>query len=137
MNLVKDATEIPASWFGILNSFFIIAFAPLFSKWWESKYNPSAAVKYGIGLDLLGLGFGLLAVWSIRYSTRSKNSSVSMVWLILAYLFHTLGELMLITGRTFICSQISTSTYDWFYVWYMVLSYCHWSKSSWNYGGDD
>jgi len=41
----KDTTEVGATWFGILNSFFIIAFAPLFSKWWESKYNPSAAVK--------------------------------------------------------------------------------------------
>jgi POT family proton-dependent oligopeptide transporter len=46
--------EIPASWFGVLNSLFIIALAPLFSKWWESKYNPSANMKYGIGMILLG-----------------------------------------------------------------------------------
>src|SRR5690606_8373086 len=36
--------EVPATWFGILNSLFIIAFAPLFSKWWESKYNLPGAV---------------------------------------------------------------------------------------------
>jgi len=36
----KEIAEVPASWFGVLNSLFIIAFAPLFSKWWESKYNP-------------------------------------------------------------------------------------------------
>src|SRR5699024_636617 len=48
---VKDnEVEITTSWFSILNSFFIIAFASIFSKWWESKYNPSAAVKYGLGL---------------------------------------------------------------------------------------
>ncbi|NJW55918.1 MFS transporter, partial [Salinimicrobium sp. CDJ15-91] len=55
-----DTTEITVSWFSILNSFFIIVFASFFSKWWESKYNPSAAWKYSFGLILLGLGFGLL-----------------------------------------------------------------------------
>ena len=55
-----SSTEIPASWFGILNSFYIIAFAPLFSKIWESKFNPPASVKFGIGLILLGLGFEYL-----------------------------------------------------------------------------
>ncbi|MEP1856151.1 peptide MFS transporter, partial [Nonlabens ulvanivorans] len=42
------APEVPASWFGILNSFFIIAFAPIFSKIWESKLNPSGPVKFAI-----------------------------------------------------------------------------------------
>src|SRR5699024_4428560 len=32
--------EIPASWFSILNSLFIIVFAPVFAKIWDSKYNP-------------------------------------------------------------------------------------------------
>jgi len=51
----EETTEVGASWFGILNSFFIITLAPFFSRWWESKYNPSAAVKYALGLILLGL----------------------------------------------------------------------------------
>src|SRR5690554_1900592 len=82
-----ESTEITVSWFSILNSFFIIVFASLFSKWWESKYNPSAALKYSFGLILLGLGFGLLAYGSYGLEAGVK---VSMVWLILAYLFHTL-----------------------------------------------
>ena len=89
---VKDKeVEIPASWFGILNSLFIILFAPLFSKWWESKSNPSAATKYGLGLILLGLGFGTLALGSMSITTSA--ASVSIIWLVIAYLFHTLGEL--------------------------------------------
>jgi POT family proton-dependent oligopeptide transporter len=88
-----DATEVPASWFGILNSFFIIAFAPLFSKMWESRFNPSGPVKFGIGLILLGLGFAILAYGSMEIPKGAKVASVSMAWLILAYLFHTLGEL--------------------------------------------
>jgi POT family proton-dependent oligopeptide transporter len=84
--------EIPASWFGILNSLFIIMFAPLFSKWWESKYNPTGASKYGIGLILLGIGFGALAFGSMGIEAGMR---VSLMWLVVAYLFHTLGELCL------------------------------------------
>lgn len=90
----SDEAEVPATWFGILNSLFIIAFAPLFSKWWESKYNLPGAIKFGLGLVLLGLGFGFLAYGSSAIVSGSADVvRVSMVWLILAYLFHTLGEL--------------------------------------------
>lgn len=89
----SDATEVPASWFGILNSFFIIAFAPIFSKIWESRYNPSGPVKFAIGLILVGLGFAILAYGGSTIPQGAKTASVGMVWLILAYLLHTLGEL--------------------------------------------
>jgi len=90
-----ESSEVPASWFGILNSFFIIAFAPLFSKIWESKYNPPATVKFGLGLILLGLGFGVLAFGAANIPSGAVTASVSMIWLVLAYLMHTLGELTL------------------------------------------
>jgi len=90
---IKDKElEVPASWFGILNSLFIIMFAPLFSKIWESKYNPTAPVKFGIGLILLGLGFGVLAYGAQGVGGESI-AMASMTWLIIAYLLHTLGEL--------------------------------------------
>ena len=91
----NTGTEVPATWFAILNSLFIIMFAPLFSRWWESKYNPSAAIKYGIGLSLLGIGFGFLVFGALSIPQGAKEADVSMIWLILAYLFHTLGELCL------------------------------------------
>jgi proton-dependent oligopeptide transporter, POT family len=88
-----DATEVPASWFGILNSFFIISLAPLFSRIWQSKFNPSGPGKFALGLILLGLGFAILAFGSSTIPQGAKTAAVSMVWLILAYLFHTMGEL--------------------------------------------
>ena len=91
----ENEVEIGATWFGILNSLFIIMFAPLFSKWWESKYNPNAVTKYGLGLILLGIGFGALALGSSTIPSGAKVASVSIIWLVLAYLFHTLGELCL------------------------------------------
>jgi POT family proton-dependent oligopeptide transporter len=89
----KEIAEVPASWFGVLNSLFIIAFAPLFSRWWESKYNPNANMKYAIGMGLLGLGMACVAIGASSIAPGAKEASVSMIWLILVYFFHTMGEL--------------------------------------------
>ncbi len=91
----SEVTEVPASWYGILNSFYIISIAPYLSKLWESKYNPTAPVKFAIGLILLGLGFGILSFGSLGIPLGAKTASVSMIFLIVAYLFHTLGELFI------------------------------------------
>jgi proton-dependent oligopeptide transporter, POT family len=93
VELKDKEIEVKASWFGILNSLFIIILAPLFSKWWNSKYNPGASIKYGIGLSLIGIGFGALAVGSAGIITGETTASVSMIWLVIAYLMHTMGEL--------------------------------------------
>ncbi|MBK9151990.1 MAG: peptide MFS transporter [Saprospiraceae bacterium] len=90
---MQDITEVPASWFGVLNSLFIITLAPLFSKWWESKYNPNANGKYAIGMLLLALGMAFVAIGAGSIPVGAKTASVSMIWLILVYLFHTMGEL--------------------------------------------
>lgn len=86
-------TEVPASWFGILNSFFIIAFAPLFSRIWERFPKIPGSVKFGIGLILLGLGFAILSFGSIAIPNGAETAKLSMFFLIFAYLLHTLGEL--------------------------------------------
>ena len=91
--VTEPLTEVPATWFSTLNSLFIISLAPLFSKWWESKYNPSANYKYGIGMALLGLGMACIAFGADGIAPGAKTASVSMIWLILVYLFHTMAEL--------------------------------------------
>jgi len=89
----QDKTEIPASWFSVLNSLYIITLAPLFSKWWESKYNPNANMKWAIGMGFLGLGMAVIAIGSGGIEAGAKTASVSIIWLVLVYLFHTIGEL--------------------------------------------
>ena len=113
--------EITASWFSILNSFFIIAFASLFSKWWESKYNPSAPQKYGIGLILLALGFGMLAFGSFGVADGVK---VSMIWLILAYLFHTFGELCISpVGLSYVSKLVPARMIAFMFgMWYLAIA---------------
>lgn len=88
-------TEVPITWFAILNSLFIIMFAPFFTKLWDSKYNPPASVKYFMGLVLLGIGFAFLAFGARNVPAGAQTASLSMAWLVMAYMFHTLGELCL------------------------------------------
>ncbi|MFV0540490.1 MAG: oligopeptide:H+ symporter [Aestuariibaculum sp.] len=89
----ESAVEIGTTWFNILNSLYIIAFAPLFSRWWSSKYNPTANGKYAVGMLLLGVGMMVVAIGADGIAPGAKTASVSIIWLILVYLFHTMGEL--------------------------------------------
>ena len=117
----NDEVELTFSWFSILNSFFIIAFASFFSKWWESKYNPSAAVKYGLGLIIMAIGFGLLAWGSYGIEDGVK---VSMIWLILAYMFHTLGELCLSpVGLSYVSKLVPARMIAFMFgMWYLAIA---------------
>lgn len=117
-------TEIAATWFGILNSFFIISLGPLFSKIWESKYNPSASVKYSIGLMFLGIGFLSLAYGSSGIPLGAKTAAVSIIWLVIAYLFHTLGELCISpVGLSYVSKLVPgrmiAVTYG---IWYLAIA---------------
>jgi len=120
----KETTTVAASWFGILNSFFIISFAPLVSKIWESKYNPPAAFKYGIGMTLLGLGFASLAYGASTIVGGEVSVKVSMVWLIFAYLFHTLGELCLSpVGLSYVSKLVPARMIGvMFGIWYLAIA---------------
>lgn len=88
-------TEVAASWFQILNSFFIISLASGFSKFWEKVWNPSGPVKFALGLILVGIGFAALAYGASEIPQGAKTASVHMIWLVIAYFFHTTGELCL------------------------------------------
>jgi POT family proton-dependent oligopeptide transporter len=88
----QEQTEVAASWFQVLNPFFIITLAPLFSKLWERVSVPGP-LKFAMGLTLLASGFAVLAWGASGIPKGAETASVSMMWLVLAYLLHTLGEL--------------------------------------------
>jgi len=122
----QENTEITVSWFSILNSFFIIAFASFVSKIWESKFNPPAAVKFGIGLIITAIGFGLLAYGSriIPQGALPGSIRVSMIWLILAYLFHTLGELCIQpVGLSYVSKLVPGRMIAFMFgMWYLAIA---------------
>jgi POT family proton-dependent oligopeptide transporter len=85
-----------AAQFGSLNAGFIMLLAiPFAALWvWLSKRNlePNTPVKFGLGILQAGLGFGAL-VFGAQFPNEAGQ--VAMIWLILAYLLHTTGELCL------------------------------------------
>lgn len=86
--------EIPASVFQSVNSFFIITLATAVGAFWlrwrKKGKEASSIFKIAVGLIIMALGFGFMAAASAQYEA---NGSSAMYWLILAYLFHTVGEL--------------------------------------------
>jgi proton-dependent oligopeptide transporter, POT family len=78
------------------NSGFILIFAPAFAALWAwlgaRARDPSPAVKFGLGLVQVGLGFFVL-VWGAQFHDAAFR--VPMLFLALAYLLHTTGELCL------------------------------------------
>lgn len=59
------------------------------------KWNPSGPIKFALGLILVAVGFIALSYGSMSIPQGAKTASVSMIWLIIAYFFHTMGELCL------------------------------------------
>jgi proton-dependent oligopeptide transporter, POT family len=88
--------EMPASWLQNVNPTFIILLAPVFGWLWtwlaSRKANPSTPAKFALGLIALAGGFFVLS-WGAANATEA--SRVSMVWLVVAYFFSTVGELCL------------------------------------------
>ncbi|MEO5903907.1 MAG: peptide MFS transporter [Gemmatimonadaceae bacterium] len=87
---------IPASWFQVINSGFILLLAPLFAILWR-KLNargiePTTPAKMAFGLGLLGAGFVFMVMGGRLSDT---GALVSPLWLVAAYFFHTTGELCL------------------------------------------
>ncbi|MGB3773706.1 MAG: peptide MFS transporter [Leeuwenhoekiella sp.] len=85
---------IPASVFQSVNSFFIITLATLVGGFWyrwKKKGKESSSIfKMAIGLIIMALGFGFMSAAAVEYQ---ETGSSAIYWLILAYLFHTIGEL--------------------------------------------
>ena len=94
-NLVLSENFIvPASWFQSVNAIFILIFATLvgsFWVWWKNRKRESSSLfKMAIGVIIMGWGFFFMSAASMQYEAEGLSS---MHWLILAYLFHTIGEL--------------------------------------------
>jgi proton-dependent oligopeptide transporter, POT family len=86
--------EIPATWFQSLNALFIIIFGTTVAGYWAKKRlkkeAASSLFKMAIGVIIMGFGFVFMVFAASEFQS---NGSSAMYWLVLAYLFHTIGEL--------------------------------------------
>ena len=92
--LVVGGSEVKASVFQAANPTFILLFGPVFSWLWGAlgRRDPSAGVKFGLGLLQLAGGF---ACFWMGAKSADSNGMVAMEWLLLGYLLQTTGELCL------------------------------------------
>ncbi|HAS61331.1 MAG TPA: dipeptide/tripeptide permease [Vibrio sp.] len=88
--------EIPAAWFQSLNPFFIITLAPVLAVLWVKlgKREPNSPVKFAMAMFFLALGF-LCMMGAVMEQGGDTTVKTSMMWLVGAFFFHTLGELCL------------------------------------------
>lgn len=87
-------TMLPG-YFLSLNALFIILFAPVFAWLWieldKRNMQPNTAIKFAVAILLVSLGFGALVLGG----NMAEAGKVGAIWLVLAYLLHTFGELCL------------------------------------------
>lgn len=102
MNLYTDSNtdrilfgmEVPTVMFQSLNAGFIVLFAAGVASIWAKRKlkgkEASSLFKMAIGIMIMGFGFLFMVFAAMQFE---KSGYSSMLWLVLAYLFHTLGEL--------------------------------------------
>ncbi|HET8827874.1 MAG TPA: peptide MFS transporter, partial [Pelobium sp.] len=86
--------EIPAPWFQSVNSFFIITLGSAIAAFWYNRKKKgkesSSIMKMAIGIIIMGWGFFFMSAASMQFQNEGSSA---MYWLVLAYMFHTIGEL--------------------------------------------
>ena len=86
--------EVPASWFQSLNAMFIIFLGTTVAGYWANRKLKgkisTSLFKMILGLIIMGTGFFFMTAAAAQYES---NGASAMYWLVLAYLFHTIGEL--------------------------------------------
>ena len=88
--------QIPASWFQSLNSMFIIFLGTSVALFWANRKLKgklsTSLFKMIVGLIIMGTGFFFMTGATAQFESTGTSA---MYWLVLAYLFHTVGELCL------------------------------------------
>ncbi|MFD2445135.1 peptide MFS transporter [Bacillus sp. CGMCC 1.16607] len=93
---------VPTSWFQSLNPLFIVILAPILSALWVKLSNTKRGdlpipMKMALGMILLGIGFVVLipAVMHTGSNEAAITSKANVIFIVLTYFLHTLGELCL------------------------------------------
>jgi POT family proton-dependent oligopeptide transporter len=120
--------QIPAVWFQIVNSIFIVAFAPVFAAIWlalgKRGSNPSSPVKFSLGLLFAGLGFAIMIPAANLVVGSAGALKVSPMWLVISYLLQTIGELCLSPVGLSTMTKLSPRKYvgQMMGIWFLATS---------------
>lgn len=94
---VAGDLRMTAAQTNFFNPGLIVLLAPLFAAGWvalaKKGLEPSTPLKFGLGILQAGLGF--LVLWFGIENFAGPDYRVPLIWLFLAYLLHTTGEICL------------------------------------------
>ena len=95
-NRIIYGWEYPASWLQVLNPILVVLLSPFMAYLWlflgKRMLDPSLPFKFGLGLIFMAIGFIFI---SYGASIAMQEGLAGAKWLLLTYLFHTIGELTL------------------------------------------
>jgi POT family proton-dependent oligopeptide transporter len=123
-----DRLGVATSALQSVNAFFILLYGPFFSSLWLAlsarKKNPSIPAKFAYGLIQLGIGF---AVLNIGNALAGESARTGLVFLVLAYMFHTTGELCLSPVGLSAVTQLAPKRITGFVMgaWFMTIALGH------------
>src|SRR5262249_36311512 len=105
-NAPPGSHVFPVGWFQSVNPLMILLLAPVFATLWvklaAKGREPSTPVKMGIGMLIAAAGFVVMVFAALQSQSGPAGADgkpgillVSPIWLCMAYLLHTMGELCL------------------------------------------
>ena len=132
--------EIPTPWLQMINPFFVIVLAPVFAYFWNTRLGQAlnTPLKMGLGLIVLGIGFWFMLIAGFQRGATwegglnivdNPNEMVkaSMIWMIITYLLHTIGELSLSPVGLSIVTKLSPARFASLFmgVWIMAAAFAN------------
>jgi len=119
---------IPAIWFQVINSVFIVLLAPLFAALWvkleKRGSNPSSPIKFSLGLLFAGIGFAVMIPAANVVVGSGGALKVSPMWLAVSYILQTVGELCLSPVGLSTMTKLSPRKYvgQMMGIWFLATS---------------
>ena len=132
--------EIPTAWLQMINPFFVIVLAPVFAYFWNTRLGQAlnTPLKMGLGLIVLGIGFWFMLIAGFQrgatwhgglniVDNADATIKASMIWMILTYLLHTIGELSLSPVGLSIVTKLSPARVASLFmgVWIMAAAFAN------------
>ncbi|MGQ0418224.1 POT-type proton-dependent oligopeptide transporter, partial [Bacillus sp. HC-TM] len=94
--------EVPTSWFQSVNPAFIVLLAPFVSMLWlklskSKRGDLKIPTKMAFGMILLGIGYLVLTLAVLKTGSSEADITVkaNLLFIVITYMFHTIGELFL------------------------------------------
>lgn len=119
--------EIPASYFQSVNPIYIILFTPVLAWVWTflAHRAPSTPAKFALGLVLVSFGFFVIAYGATALAVQP---SIGPQWLLVMYMFHTLGELCISPVGLSLTTKLAPTKYtsQAMGIWFLSSALAHW-----------